>query len=275
MGVLEGLGLRDASAYAAAARAAAAMEDDEASMVIFQSSLAIVDRARRSRTLAADEARALAASLVERRGASARGAARSSNGSRRRCCPRSSGRQAVTVRGMRSAWYSKPSLDASSRRRSSSAGKTRTTPRTSPRRNCGVSSGSGERQGEAPLDKALAAATGGDMRPLVSSLAALVYAAALGEADSRRGQRRPGVAAPPVSRHAPRRARRRARGDSRRKCSVRRAWHLAGSLLRLDVALAHLALRRLDPTEMPARVRLSTSDRRTLATSVALSIRSG
>jgi len=47
-------------------------------------------------------------------------------------------------------------------------------------------------------------------------------------------------------------------------------WHLVGSLLRLDVALAHLSLRRLDASEMPTPSLLSTTDRRTLAVSIAL-----
>jgi hypothetical protein len=41
-------------------------------------------------------------------------------------------------------------------------------------------------------------------------------------------------------------------------------------MLRLDLVLAHLALRRLDPTEMPERSLLSTMDRRTLARTVVL-----
>jgi hypothetical protein len=47
-------------------------------------------------------------------------------------------------------------------------------------------------------------------------------------------------------------------------------WHLAGSVLRLDLALAHLALRRVDSTEMPKPSVLPANSRRTLALSVAL-----
>ena len=47
-------------------------------------------------------------------------------------------------------------------------------------------------------------------------------------------------------------------------------WYLAGSLLRLDLALAPLALRRLDASEMPGASHLSTSTRRALAMTIAL-----
>ena len=269
MGGPEGLGLRDASAYAAAARAAAAMEEDDASMVIFQSSLAMVDRAQRSRTLAADEARALATSLVEvaaqraRRGALVEWIAkmllpafhRATGGDVSRDAERLvleavAGRivsPAIVVR-WEEADYIADAAPAELRRLLRIR----------------------RRQGEVPLGKALATATGGDVRPLVSSLAAIVYAAALGEADS------PAVNAGPVWRRHQFRGTLAAQGGTSSPWRIATevfspsGWHLAGSLLRLDVALAHLALRRLDTTEMPGVSRLSTSDRRTVATSVAL-----
>jgi hypothetical protein len=50
----------------------------------------------------------------------------------------------------------------------------------------------------------------------------------------------------------------------------RSGWHVTGSLLGLDTALARLALRRLDASTMPAQSRLSTSERQTAAMTVAL-----
>ena len=269
MGVLESLGLRDAAAYAAAARAAAAMEDDEPSMTIFQSSLAIVDRARRARTLDADQARALAESLVAvaaprtRRGALVgwvRGTLlaalqRAAGGGVARDAERLvleavAGRvvsPAVVVR-WEEADYTADVAPAELRRLLRVRG----------------------RQGEAPLDQALEAATGGDVRPLASSLAAIVYAAALGDADSA------AVTAGPVWRRHQFRGTLAAQGGTSSPWRIATevfspsGWHLAGSLLGLDVALPYLSLRRLDTTEMPDVSRLSTSDRKTVATSVAL-----
>jgi hypothetical protein len=269
IGVLESLGLRDASVYAAAARAAAAMEDDEASMTLFQSLLAIVDRARRSRTLDADQARALATALVDT------GAQRSrrgtlvdwigttllpafrratgddgSRGAERLVLEAIGGRAvspAVVVR-WEGADYTADVASAELRRLLRIRG----------------------RQGEAALEKALATASAGDVRPLVSSLAAVVYAAALGEADSA------AVNAGPVWRRHQFRGTLAAQGGTSSPWRLATevfspaGWHLAGSLLRLDMALPHLSLRRLDTTEMPGVSLLSTSDRKTIATSVAL-----
>ena len=51
---------------------------------------------------------------------------------------------------------------------------------------------------------------------------------------------------------------------------TRSGWHVSGSLLGLDTALARLALRRLDSSAMPTESRLSTADRQTAALTVAL-----
>ena len=269
IGVLEGLRLRDASAYAAAVRAAAAMEDDEASMVIFQSSLAIVDRARRSRTLDADEARALAASLVAaaahraRRGALVEWIAKTLLPAFQRATGSEVQRDAerLVLESVAGRVVSPPIVI-----RWEDADYTADVATAELRRLLRIR----RRQGEAPLDKALAAASGGDVRPLVSSLAAVVYAAALGDADSA------AVNAGPVWRRHQFRGTLAAKSPTSSPWRIATevfspsGWHLAGSLLRLDVALAQLVLRRLDTTEMPGVSLLSTSDRRTVVTSVAL-----
>jgi hypothetical protein len=108
------------------------------------------------------------------------------------------------------------------------------------------------------------------MEPLARSLAALVYACAIGEPDGAAAK------AGPVWRRHQFRATVAAQGGPPGPWRIATdvfapaGWHLAGSLLRLDLALAPLALRRLDATEMPGTSQLSASDRRTLAMTVAL-----
>jgi hypothetical protein len=51
---------------------------------------------------------------------------------------------------------------------------------------------------------------------------------------------------------------------------TRSGWHVSGSLLGLETALARLALRRLDSSTMPTESQLSTADRQTAALTVAL-----
>src|SRR5262249_10507202 len=100
-------------------------------------------------------------------------------------------------------------------------------------------------QQEIPLDRALAAATPRDLTPLADSLQGIVYAIAIGEPDS---QALNGGAVWRRHRFGPD-----APGQSDGGAAWRLAtevfgaggWHLVGSLLRLDVALAHLALRRI------------------------------
>jgi hypothetical protein len=125
-------------------------------------------------------------------------------------------------------------------------------------------------QEEERLDAAIALSSGRTLLPLARSLAGIVYASAMGEPDSavahggtvwRRHRFTPGAAGQPDTGMAWRLA---------TEVFGAGGWHLVGSLLRLDVALAHLALRRLDATEMPAPSLLSTTDRRTLAVTVAL-----
>jgi hypothetical protein len=52
----------------------------------------------------------------------------------------------------------------------------------------------------------------------------------------------------------------------------RGVWRVSGSLLGLDVALARLALRRIDDSEMPRAPRLSTNERITSMLSVSLQV---
>ena len=125
-------------------------------------------------------------------------------------------------------------------------------------------------QQETPLGEAIAGATPRNLSALTHSLAGVVYAIALGEPDSQatgggqvwRRHRLGGFSSSPMESAAAWRLATEVFGGD--------GWHLTGSLLRLDVALAHLALRRLDPTEMPAPSSLSTMDRRSLARTIAL-----
>ena len=127
-----------------------------------------------------------------------------------------------------------------------------------------------ESQEELSIEKALASATPRDFTALAHSMTALVYADALGEPD---GQ--PAIAGAVWRRH---RFEGVQGGDLGRPVAWRMAgevfapagWYLAGSLLRLDLALAHLALRRLDSSEMPTPGALPANSRRTLALTVAL-----
>lgn len=268
---LETSGVRTAAAYAAAGRAAAALGNDEDAIAVFQGGLAVVDRARSSGTLEAGEARTLIGSLND----------------------------AAVSRSARKAllsWWNDKLLAAL--RRSSEAPKGRgdnvealvmsalagpdpvertTVEWEGQQYFLGLGASELRRltqirqaQHEAPLDDALASATSRNMSTLANSLTALMYATAFGEPDSAAA-----TSGPVWRRHR--------FGNSTRdvidspvawrvatEIFAADGWHLAGSLLKLDVALAHLGLRRLDPTEMPAVSALSTMDRRTLAMSVAL-----
>jgi hypothetical protein len=264
---LESNGVRAASDYAAAARAAAAVSASDDTLAVFQAGLAIVDLARRAGTIPPEGARALIASLS---------AAASTRGARaallewiprtlvpaltleRRETPTMDAAVLHAVGGyaprqpVRIAWEGQAyvvDLGGTERRRIE---RIRTT------------------QEERSLDEAHAASSSRDLMPLAHSLAAIVYASAMGEPDSQ------AVNGGPVWRRhrfgpdAP------AQGNDAVAWRIATevfgagGWHLVGSLLRLDVSLAHLALRRLDATEMPLPSRLSTRDRRTLAISVAL-----
>ena len=257
----------DAAAYAAAARAAAAANGDDDAVAVFQAGMAIVDIARRSGTIDAAVARTAVMSLVDA------GSARESRG-------RLLGWVRTDLLGaLKRANAGGNALDADALVIAALAG-----PRSAPgppivweeqqfradlsdpelRRLTAIR----KRQDEPPLDAALAAATSRDLTDMAMSMTAFVYASALGDAD---GQ--PANAGPVWRRHRFTATRGTARSPTWRLAQEvfgRDGWHLAGSLLRLDVALPALALRRLDSTEMPTPSVLSITDRRTLALSVAL-----
>ena len=269
MGVLETLGEREVAAYAAAARTAGAVEDDTVALTLFQASLTMVDRARRSSSLQDDEARALSRSLV-------------------RAGAQRDGRKAIAawfadtlVPALRGAGDAANQADVEHVVLQALAGRVTAQPLVvrwedadyvadvAPaelRRLTRIR----RRQMEIPLDAALAQAQRGDAEPLAHSLAGLVYACAFSDADGAASN-----AGPIWRRH---RFRGHVAGHGGPPGPWRLAselfaadgWSLAGSLLRLDVALAPLALRRLDTTEMPSASHLSASDRRTLATTIAL-----
>jgi hypothetical protein len=263
---LENNGVDTAAAYAAAGRAAEAAGRDEDALGVFQACVAIADLARRATTIPPATARTLFASL------SNAATSRPMRASLLRWVkqeflpalgdpqpvpdmeaavlgaiagPASGARPAVAWEGQRYV----VDLAATELRRLARV------------RN---------EQAEDRLDKAIAASNARSLAPLARSLAGIVYASAIGEPDSaavnggpvwRRHRFTPDAAGQPDTGVAWRLA---------TEVFGAGGWHLVGSLLRLDVALAHLSLRRLDATEMPAPSLLSTTDRRTLAISVAL-----
>ena len=128
-----------------------------------------------------------------------------------------------------------------------------------------------ERQGGSTLDEALAASGAPRESRLASALTDLAYAAALGPAEG----------APAASEDVARRhdfgfEEPQTLGGPRPEWTVPREvagpgqrWHAQGALLGLDVALARLALRRLD-TEVPPVPLLSAADRRAFAEGAVL-----
>ena len=263
---LESHGL-DSAGYAAAASAAAALEADEEALLIFQAGLSIVDIARRARTIDASVARVAIASLVAAAG----------DGSRSRLLD---WMRSGLLEPLARAVANGDRLDAEALLLSAMAGPSAPGPvvtweqqqfRTDlARAERYRLSAIRTRQDETPLDAALAAATPREVTALAHSLAGLVYAYALGEPGGqasesgqvwRRHHLGGNASGQPGRPVAWRIAREEFAADG---------WRLVGSLLRLDVALAPLALRRLDSTTMPDASRLTTTDRRTLALSVAL-----
>lgn len=264
---LEGHGL-DAADFAAAARAAAALDGRE-TIALFQSGLAIVDRARRSGTLEATQSRALIASLVE--AARSPGAAErllawvrdGLLGSLSRAVPGGDAREAdalVMAAMAGPATPPRPPIEWEGRRFRADLSTPERRRLTTLREN----------QQEPAIEKILASATARNPGALAHSMTALVYADALGEPDDQ-----PAAAGAVWRRH---RFDGNHGGDSGLPIAWRMAtevfaptgWHLAGSVLRLDVALAPLLLRRLDSTEMPTASLLPAGSRRTLALTVAL-----
>jgi hypothetical protein len=271
MSTLEANGVRTVATYAAAARAAAALGGDDQALGMFQAGLAVVDRARLAGTIDRQEAGRLIAALIDV--AMSRTIRVSLIGwwknnlmpsLRRAAIPNAQDlpTESLVLAAMAGpppvqpplvTWEGQtyhvdvvqPELQRLTRIRNS--------------------------EDEVPLDTALEAATTRDMKALAFSLQGIVYAGALAEADAQ------AVAGGPVWRRH-RFSSSSAAGQSETGGAWRIAtevfgsgdWHLSGSILRLDVALAHLGLQRLDITEIPAGSQMSTKDRQTLAISVAL-----
>jgi hypothetical protein len=263
---LESSGVSSAAAFAAAGRAAEAVARDDDALGVFQACVAVVDLARRATTIAPEKARALFATL------SAAAASRQT---------RASLLAWVTGDLLPALADDRGHADAEATVLAAIAG-----PSAGPRP---AVTWEGQpyvadltatelrrlrliraEQEEDRLDAAIALSSGRTLLPLARSLAGIVYASAMGEPDSavahggavwRRHRFTPGTAGQPDTGVAWRLA---------TEVFGAGGWHLVGSLLRLDVALAHLSLRRLDASEMPAPSLLSTTDRRTLAVSIAL-----
>jgi hypothetical protein len=117
-----------------------------------------------------------------------------------------------------------------------------------------------------------AAIQSGDRRQLARAMAALVYAPALGDPDG------PVTLSPDVvSRHVfgssaqPGSGREFAWTAAQERTGTSLGWHVAGSLFGIDVALARIALRRLSADDMPAIPTINLNDQFTLArTAVAM-----
>jgi hypothetical protein len=268
---LESAGVRGASIYAAAGKAVTALGGDAEALTLFQGSVSLVERARTAGTIDAAETQRLIGSLTG----------------------------AAAARAPRAAlleWLTTELFPSFKSRVMTAAGQPDDEEETTLRAVAGPAPAApviveweGQRyavdlsqpelrrlklwrrsQQEPPLGAVLAAATPRNLAMLADNLAALVYAVAMGPPDSqaagggavwRRHRFGAGTTMPGQSEMPWR---------SAVEVFGRGDWHLTGSMLRLDLVLAHLALRRLDPTEMPERSQLSTMDRRTLARTVAL-----
>ena len=264
-------GVRGVLAYSAAARGAAAVEHDPDALALSQSLLAVIDRAQRASTLHADVAAPLYSSLLE---VAASGRATGSS-----MAQWTSARLLPALRTAIAGNHRTPDDPETIVMRALAGPLTESPPTVEWegrkyqvdvaaaefRRIARVRKG----QAEASLGPALAAASSAQgVRDLTQSLAALVYAVALGDPD---GQALVGGA-------VWRRHRFKAEGPSSEATEWRIAtesfgpggWHLTGSLLALEAAVPRLALRRLDVTDIPQPARLSTSDRRTLSLTIAL-----
>jgi hypothetical protein len=258
----------DAKALASAARAATALVARDA-IAVFQSGLAIVDRARRSGTLDSRQSRAAILSLIDaaRSPAPAEGllawVREGLIATFRQAMRGSEAREADAL--VMAAMAGPPSpqrvgIEWEGQRYRADLASAEFHRLTTLR----------ESQEEPSIEKALAGASARDLSQLAHSMTALVYADALGEPD---GQ--PAAAGAVWRKH---RFEGSYGGDVGRPVAWRIAtevfaadgWHLAGSVLRLDLALPHFALRRLDSTEMPGGSALPDNSRRTLALSVAL-----
>ena len=267
LSLLRDNGVTDPAACATAVRVASAIEGDEEAMVVLQSGLAIVDRARAAGTLTTDGAGAAVAGLLKAGAAKATRAALLAWVSTELPALLKAGipveqpdleRLVLTaIAGVTRApravrWEGQDyvaDLGRAELRRLTRARKA---------------------QDELPLDEAIASVRDRDLSAVAHSMAAVVYAAAMGEPEGRvinggavwRRHRFGGDGAGQDPTGSAWRVSTEVFGAS--------GWHLTGSLLHLHVALAHMTLRRLDESEMPLASHLGTTDRRSIAMSIAL-----
>ena len=268
---LESGGVRSAPIYAAAGKAAASLGGDEHAIILFQAGVSLVERARSAGTLDAVEAQRLLGSLMD--AAVTRSPRASLLGwlktdllpSFKSRLPIASEQpddaEEIALRAIAGPAPAAPvAIEWEGQRYAVDLSQPELRRLKLLRRS----------QQEPPLGDALASATPRNLATLANSLAGLVYAVAMGPPDSQ------AAAGGAVWRRHRFGADLTTAGESqmpwRSAVEVfgQGDWHLTGSMLRLDLVLAHLTLRRLDPTEMPARSLLSTMDRRTLARTVAL-----
>jgi hypothetical protein len=267
LSLLRDNGVTEPAACAAAVRAASSIEDDVEAMVVMQSGLAIVDRARAAGTIGGDAARGAIAGLVK----------------------------AATGKGRRGtllAWISADlpallmaglSAEQPDLERTVIAGIAGTTRAPQAvkwegqdyvadvgRAELRRLTRARKAQEEMPLDAAVEAARTRGLAPLSRSLAGIVYAVAMGDPAGRVIN---GGAVWSRHRFGGHGAAQDPAGFAWRVATEvfgAGGWHLNGSLLYLHVALAHMTLRRLDESEMPLASHLGTTDRRSIAMSIAL-----
>ena len=286
---LERIGISHPATYAAAGRAAAALngihslEWRRVAIAEFQSALAIVDRAARTRGLDRRRAGELAESLFTLPIGIERGLDRAfAKWVRTALLPSlpfhadapDPAEEAVlsACAGVKETASRGPSLEWEGRRY-------RVDPAFAELKRlkgvlAGQRAGLGASERNATLGSRLDSATGsaGDEKlaheqALAETLVAIVYALHLGEPDG------PAAAAVHVSRrhdfglagHADA-----AWQLPREEQGQRSRWRITGSLLGLDIALAPLALRRLDLTAMPREPTMPTSERASLTMGAAL-----
>ena len=274
---LERMGQRDPALYAAATRHAAQIEEaghgehGRATLALFQGALAIVERALAAGSLDAGTTHDLVLSLCggglpderyhERLGDWIQHGLTSSL-RKRLGLPDSASAESVVLRAMAGPSETQPT-------RLEWEGLTYDfTPAEAEYRRLRAIR---RRQGGPTLDEALAVRGPDRERGLADVLGDLAYAAALGPAES----------APAASEGIGRRHRfgfeeASPLGGPRPEWTLPREvagpglrWHVAGALLGLDVALARLALRRLE-TDVPPMPLLSAADRRAFAEGAAL-----
>ena len=267
LSLLRDNGIVDPSACAAAIRVASSIEGDDDAMVVLQSGLAIVDRARAAGTLTADSARTAIAGVLKAGAAKGTRAALLAWVSDELPALLKAGMPAeqpdlerLVLGAIAGVTRAPQAVRWEGQDYVADIGRTELRRLTRARK----------AQDETPLDAAIAQARGRELGPLARSMAGIVYAAAMGEPEGR------------VINGGAVWRRHRFGGDGAGQDPTASAWrvateifgaggwHLNGSLLYLHVALAHMTLRRLDESEMPLASHLGTTDRRSIAMSIAL-----